>query len=509
VSPGVTARTDYDYIVVGSGITGLTVSRILSQHGAGVLLLEKAATLGGSASRFQLQGVPFDIGFHFTGGFMPDGSGVLDDMLSLLGVRDRIRPIYYPRETCHHMVFPSMGTTYDIPCGVVSLREKLKRDFPSQRDGLDRFFERFLDVIARTPTLTVAGLDQSPERLEEDGVTLRQVLDELIPDPLVQAILGGFCMCYGTPPREVPFATHCRICFGLHETLAKVEGGGQAFVDALVEVLWQTPVEIRTGVTIQSCQDIVDRKAERFVLTDGSEVSAKACVFTIHPRNILELLPREHISRAFWNRVQDFEPSVAFFAVFGQLEGNPTAELQPIVSILPDLDIDAMMTCRTPEPIASPMAVFRSREEVDERQVETFTALEVTFPQWTQRWANSTIHKRPRDYYQYKQACTESILQRMEMNLNDCRGRLRLMDSSSNLTFRDYLHTPDGAAYGIKQKLGQFNVLGRLPIHNLYAAGQCALLPGIVGAITSSFLVCRNLLGQETFRQFLAGVPCR
>ena len=504
-----TAATLHDYIIVGGGITGLTVSRILSQHGAKVLLLEKAGALGGSASRFRLQGVPFDIGFHFTGGFMPDGSGVLDDMLNLLGVRERIRPVYYPHEVCHHMVFPSVGATYDIPCGMVNLREKLKRDFPSQRVGLDRFFQRFLEVIARSPTLTVAGLEQSPEPLEEDWVSLQQVLDEHIPDLLVQAILGGFCMCHGTPPREVPFATHCRICFGLHENLSRVENGGQAFVDALVDMLRNAPVEIRTGVTIQSCQEIVDGKAERFVLTDGSEVSAKACVFTIHPRNILELLPREHLSKAFRNRVLNFEPSVAFFALFGLLEGNPAAEPQPIVSIFPDLDINAMLACRTPEPIAGPLAVMRSTEQVAGRPVETFTALEVTFPQWTQRWTNTTIRERPGDYYQYKQACAESILQRMETNLNDCRGRLRLMDSSSSLTFRDYLHTPDGAAYGIKQKLGQFNVAGRLPIHNLYAAGQCALLPGIVGAMTSAFLLCRHLLGRETFRRFLARVPCR
>lgn len=503
------AGTSHDYIIVGGGITGLTVSRILSQHGAKVLLLEKAGALGGSANRFRLQGVPFDVGFHFTGGFTPDGSGVLDDMLSLLGVRERIRPIYYPHDACHHMVFPSVGVTYDIPCGAVNLREKLKRDFPGQRGGLDRYFQRFLEVIARTPTLRVSGFDESPELLEEDGVSLQQVLDELIPDPLLQAILGGFCMCHGTPPREVPFATHCRICFGLHEHLSRVENGGQAFVHALVEALQQGPVEIRTGVTIQSCRDIVDRKAERFVLTDGSEVSAKACVFTIHPRSILELLPREHLSTGFRNRVLDFEPSVAFFALFGRLEGNPTAETQPILSVFPDLDINAMLACRTTEPIAGPLAVMRSTEQVAGGQVETFTALEVTFPQWTQRWTNSTVGQRPREYYQYKQACAESILRRMEANLHDCRGRLRLMDSSSSLTFRDYLHMPDGAAYGIKQKLGQFNVVGRLPIHNLYAAGQCALLPGIVGAMTSAFLLCRHLLGRETFRQFLAGVPCR
>lgn len=503
------SRTDYDYIVVGSGITGLTVSRILSRHGARVLLLEKAATLGGSASRFWLRGVPFDIGFHFTGGFMPDGSGVLDDMLGLLGVRDQIQPIYYSREVCHRIVFPSVGVTYEVPCGVVNLWEKLKRDFPNQRDGLDRFFQRFMRVVSQTPTLTLAGFDQTPELLEEDGVSLQQVLDELISDPLVQAILDSFCMCYGTPPRDVPFATHCRICSGLHETSAKVEGGGQALVDALVDVLRRASVEIRTGVTIQSCQDVVNRKVGRFVLTDGSEVSAKACVFTIHPRNILELLPREHISKAFRDRVLDFEPSVSFFAVFGKLEGNPTTELQPIVSILPDLDINAMMTCRSPEPIAGPMAVFRGTEEVAGNQVETCTALEVTFPQWTRRWADSTTRKRPEEYYQYKRARAESIVQRVEANLDDCRGRLRLMDSSSNLTFRDYLHSPDGAAYGIMQKVGQFNVMGRMPIHNLYAAGQSALLPGIVGVMTSAFLLCRNLLGPDTFRRFIGSVRCR
>ena len=77
------------------------------------------------------------------------------------------------------------------------------------------------------------------------------------------------------------------------------------------------------------------------------------------------------------------------------------------------------------------------------------------------------------------------------------------------LTFRDFLHSPDGSAYGIRQKVGQFNVIGRLPIHNLLAAGQSALLPGIIGAMTSAFLVCRMALGGEKFKQFLAGCSCR
>jgi all-trans-retinol 13,14-reductase len=85
---------------------------------------------------------------------------------------------------------------------------------------------------------------------------------------------------------------------------------------------------------------------------------------------------------------------------------------------------------------------------------------------------------------------------------------VRVIDSASSLTYRDYLHNPDGSAYGIRQKLGQLNLAGRMPISNLYAAGQSALLPGVLGAMTSAFFVCRSILGREVFRQYLSGRPC-
>ena len=72
-----------------------------------------------------------------------------------------------------------------------------------------------------------------------------------------------------------------------------------------------------------------------------------------------------------------------------------------------------------------------------------------------------------------------------------------MVDAASPLTFRDYLNSPDGSAYGVKQKIGQFNVLGRLPLRNMYAAGQSSLLPGIVGAMMSSFIVGRKIIEKD------------
>ena len=309
----------YDYIVVGSGITGLTAARVLAQHGKSILLLEKATILGGSLARFRIEGIPYDVGFHFTGGFNDDRNGVLDVMLALLGVRDQIRPIFFPRDASHHMIFPTLGASYTVPCGTEIVREKLKKDFPHERAGLDRYFERFNTVVAATPTLTLSGFDDFPPPLSEDTITLQTVMDECVSDRMLQTILGGLCMCYGTRPNEVSFTTHCRVSFGLHESLARVENGGDAFVDALVDVLKNDHVDIRTRTSIKECADIKDRKVQHFVLTDGTEVCAKACIFTIHPGSILAALPKEHLSKAFQNRVNDFEPSNAFFTLYGAI----------------------------------------------------------------------------------------------------------------------------------------------------------------------------------------------
>ena len=497
----------YDSIVVGSGITGLTAARILAQHGKRVLLLEKASILGGSLARFRVEGMPFDVGFHFTGGFNDEGNGTLDEILNLLGVRDRIHPIYFPRDACHRMIFPSAGIEYVVPCGTEVVHEKLKRDFPNQRDGIDRYFRRFQAVVEATPTLCVSGFDAFPPPIEEDHITLQSVLDDCATDRVLQTVLGGLCMCYGARPDQASFATHCRVTFGLQESLARVEDGGDAFVDALVDVLRSDNVEIRTRCTIQQCADISEKKVGRFVLSDGSEISAASCIFTMHPNSILSVLPKEHLSKAFQSRVGDFESSNSFFTVYGALDGPDVGGACTLASILPDADLNTMLTCQSPEPVDSAMMVLRSRERGSDGPVNTLTALEVAFPETTQQWFNTKLKRRPPEYYEYKRQRTESVVGRIRDYIPECR-EMRVIDSASSLTYRDYLHNPDGSAYGIRQKIGQFNLKGRLPLNNLYVAGQSALLPGVLGAMTSAFFVCRSILGREVFHEYLAGRSC-
>ena len=104
----------------------------------------------------------------------------------------------------------------------------------------------------------------------------------------------------------------------------------------------------------------------------------------------------------------------------------------------------------------------------------------------------------------YKQERTGAIKERIFKVFPNYRDNFKVVDTASVLTFRDYLNSPDGSAYGIKQKVGQYNLLGKLPLRNLFAAGQSSLLPGIIGSMMSSFIVGRSIIKEEKYSDFVA-----
>ncbi|HAS55262.1 MAG TPA: hypothetical protein DCS42_14640, partial [Nitrospiraceae bacterium] len=101
---------------------------LLARAGRRILLLEKAGHIGGSMARFYRGGIPFDVGFHFTGGLQ--AGGILHDILSVLGIRERIRPVFLSGERSASFIFEDEGRAYDHPTGIAKIRKQFKQDFP-------------------------------------------------------------------------------------------------------------------------------------------------------------------------------------------------------------------------------------------------------------------------------------------------------------------------------------------------------------------------------------------
>lgn len=490
-------KSRYDHIVVGSGASGLTAALLLALNGRSVLLIEKAPQLGGSLARFRLKGIPFDTGFHFTGGFSE--GGLLDDMLFVLGLRDAVQPVFLNAEYANRFQFEETGDVFNFPAGQPLLTQELAAAFPGERGAIEHYFQMVERVRQHTATMDIRNIDRTPEPMDEDFMTLQAVLDGLTDNATLKALLSGFAMCYGTPPKQISFAAHSRMCHGLYESVARVQGGGATIVDAFVQAMQTFDVDVACNTQIEACLDMKDRTIGRVRLSSGAEVSFESCLFTIHPQEILRILPEDGLSKAFIHRVDAFEASCGFFTLFGLGCDGEDINDTGIVSLFPSTDVNAMLD--SDSAADSAIVIMRMQEKIAGRSCNTLTAFEPCFEGQTAAWVDSRSHRRPADYTEWKTAKTARMCERIEAAFP---GQLqRVVDSASPLTFRDYLFSPDGSAYGIKQKKGQFNLIGRLPWRNMYAAGQSALLPGIVGAMMSSFIVVRSLLGRAELGSFI------
>lgn len=491
----------YDHIVVGSGISGLTLSLLLAACGKSVLLLEKGPRIGGSLNRFYRQNIPFDTGFHFTGGFAR--GGILSDMLAVLGISDQIHPIFLNQPGSALFVFEHDHLIYDMPSGTDNFRRKLQEYFPDEKSSIEAYFAKVKKVTESTVSLDLRKISLSAESIDEDFISLQQVLDSLTQNQHLKGLLSAFCVCYGVKPKEVSFANHARVCAGLYESVARIKNGGEAFIRAFKDHFAGLPVEILCNTTIQECAKINNDSVGEFVLTDGQVISADYCTFTIHPQEILKILPREHFRKAFLERINGFETSHGFFSVAGIVEHAQPNDFGPsIASLLPCTDLNILLDAQHRDDPA--LAVIRSSETGKDGQTHcVVNAFEPEFFINLKQWADSKVGKRTAAYADYKARKTKRISERFAALYPQYQNDFKVLDASTVLTYRDYLFSPEGNAYGIKQKMGQFNLFGKLPLVNIYVAGQSAVLPGIVGAMLSSFIIARNLIGKDNFNQFI------
>ena len=117
--------TDYDVIVIGSGMGGMTTATALSRMDHKVLLLEQAQTIGGLTHTFSRNGFSWDVGLHYCGSFGPDQpAGRILNWLS--GGTIEFRSIGTVYDTLH---FPD---DFEIAVGrpAEAYKMELKEQFP-------------------------------------------------------------------------------------------------------------------------------------------------------------------------------------------------------------------------------------------------------------------------------------------------------------------------------------------------------------------------------------------
>ncbi|MBN2716832.1 MAG: NAD(P)/FAD-dependent oxidoreductase, partial [Deltaproteobacteria bacterium] len=203
-------KTDYDAIVIGSGMGGLSAGAHLAVNGKKVLVLEQHFKVGGCTSSFVRGDFAFDTALHemSVGG----GNGFLRDLMKKAGVYDKVEMIRVPN--LGRSIFP--GQEFIQAEGIEEFQAILLKHWPEEEAGIRAYF-----VLLETMSNEVAELrgifmgNPFKAMFTKMAIPLRQhtlakyykktvqeVLDEFFHNEKLKAVVSQFWVYHGPPPME-------------------------------------------------------------------------------------------------------------------------------------------------------------------------------------------------------------------------------------------------------------------------------------------------------------------
>jgi all-trans-retinol 13,14-reductase len=115
----------------------------------------------------------------------------------------------------------------------------------------------------------------------------------------------------------------------------------------------------------------------------------------------------------------------------------------------------------------------------------------------TEAWAHSAPGSRPREYLEHKERVAGILARRLDAQCPELRGRWRMLEMATPLTFRHHGGSPFGSLYGVQQRLDSLRIMPQTRLENLYLTGQNITGPGVLGAVISAYATCGRIVGRE------------
>ena len=490
-------RRERTNIVCGSGAGGLTLALLLARSGRPVTLIESQPAIGGYLRRFYRNGIPFDTGYHFSGGF--SRNGVMEQMMQVLGLSDAVgsTPI------SNRIVLAESGKEILIPadCGHTGAAEACCNAFPDEAEKIREFFRIEQEIWDTTPMHDLRDLSPlTPDFSRYDLTTAGEICQSLGLSPAATACTGSFAMCHGTPLSEAPMSFHARVGYALHTDLARPDDGGDAMIRAFKREAEKYGIDIRTGTELlKFTAPDANGACHKVHLSDGTTLDAEHIFFTTHPLAIQNVLPDEAKTPFHERRIRRLKESCSFFcSYFTADEAVP----EGLVSYFSGNDIDHILTDGTR---AHSTGILFNRE-TDRAGVlrHTVSAFRTMRFEGMPQGFSATHRERQNDeaYQTFKAAMVQEAAAEIEAVHPALKGKLRVVASGSPWTCLDY-DPPTGSAYGARCICGQARICGQLPVSNFFAAGQSALVPGVMGTMLASFSVFRQVLGEDIYTDLI------
>jgi len=459
----------YDVIVIGSGLAGMTSANILGRAGHRVLLLEQHYKLGGLATWFlRPGGHVFDVSLH---GF-PHGMIKSCRRYWNRDISDRIVQLKNIRFDNPQF---SLTTTFDRE----DFTRLLTTDFGIERQTVNDFFD------------TARGMNF----FDDQTTTTRQLFDRFFPgrDDVVRLLMEPITYANGST-LEDPAITY-GIVFSnfMNKGVFIYEGGTDDLIGRMKKELKLNGVDIRINCGVDQIHLNNGRVAA--VETRGRKIGCRAVVSNANLRTtVLKMIGTESLDKDFIDRTEAVRLNNSSTQVYMALKPGESIDESSgdlfFTSTSKEFRTDLLLSRQ----ITSRTFSFYYPRGRPEKKKERYAVVSSTNANWSD-WADLD----EADYQASKQDLVETTLDALESYIPGVRAKIDRAEAATPRTFHHYTQHEQGASFGTKFE--GLAVSRELPkqIGGMYHAGSVGIImSGWLGAINYGVIVSNEVDAQLT-----------
>ncbi len=495
----------WDYIVIGSGMGGMTTAALLSKIGKRVLVLEQHYVPGGFTHSFKRPGFEWDVGVHAVG-------EVTDKSMTgrlLAALTDRrlawasLGPVY---DEFH---WPD-GVRIDFPDTPQQFRANLEAAFPQEREAIHRYLTKVREVAGVMKGYYLSRLASGAAAKIVDRFLVTQarryflentaeVLEELTDDPKLRAVLASQWGYYGSTPAHSSFAIQALVTKHFQWGGYYPVGGAKRIARELLRTVADAGgwTAIRADVT-----EIVleDGAAVGVRMKSGEVIRARRVVSAAGVMSTVKRLLPEDASRAAWARsIETLSPAPAHVCLYLGFEGDVRAagagSANKWFYETWDMETD-VWNCDDPDARATVLyCSFPSLKdpEHDPGPKRRHTGEVVTFVPFASfaAWQQERWKKRGSAYDDKKASLEKRLLSQFLEHMPALEGMVKHVELSTPVSTQHFTRPMLGSIYGIEPTPERFDnpwLRPKSPIRGLYFSGSEVATVGVIGAMMGGVL---------------------
>ncbi|MEM7033361.1 MAG: NAD(P)/FAD-dependent oxidoreductase [Chloroflexota bacterium] len=512
-----------DYLIVGSGLAGLTFGALMAKSGKRVRILEAHYAAGGYGHTFEMGQYRFNAQLHYVWNC---GEGrTVHTVLQQLGLAETITFREYDRLGFDRMHMP--GYELDIPGDYDLLIQRLQTLFPDHGQNLARFIYAVRDMSEAIDNLT--GLSPSdlmrpqtlkntlhhaatvPSLLRYQRFTLQDVFDDFDLPDTAQTLLALQWPDFMLPPDQLSFFAWLLLFTGYMRGAYYPEQHFEQVINAFVSIIEQNGGEIcyehkaiafeREGkrITKVISEDLKQRGAIQ-------EHEAPTIICNMDPRQAAEMIGFEHFSPKLKKQL-NYEYSYSNFMVYAAVKGIDLRDYGFGKSNLfhteePDLNKAFYQMhiqgdySRPSFAVTVPTLLTDDRTDCppDEQIIEILTGANY------QRFLDLKLSSPPA-YRKMKAKILDTMLDVVEAHyVPDLRQHLSFQVTGSPTTNERYCWSPAGNSYGSNmtpENIGRGRLTHETSLDNFYFCNASSGYAGFAGTIWTGGRLFERLSGES------------